>query len=393
MSATVADVFNKFGDGYLEKFHVSFEQLKLMNAIRNCRTAALGGHRTACNHCGIVKVHYNSCRNRHCPACQGVNKEKWILERQHDLLPVNYFHVVFTLPSPLRSLCRQNSKLLYNLLFSCAWQTMDDFSQDNKQQLEAKMGMIAVLHTWTQKLIYHPHLHCIVPAGGIDADGQWKTTKSKGDFLFHVMALSKTFRGKFLFYLNRLYHNKQLVLEGKIKHLQNKTHFRQLKDVLYQKEWVLYAKPSFDNPNQVLEYLARYTHRIAISNYRIKAIRKNNITFSYLDRKDGNKQKMLTLTAHQFIYRLLSHVLPKRFVKIRHYGFLATRVKTSSISLIRAYFDLPQQGPKPKYTVREVLMITKGIDPDLCITCGQGVMVVFKEIPDKRGSPQWKRAC
>ncbi len=308
---------------------------------------AVGGHVTACTACGHIKVHYNSCGNRGCPQCQGVNKEKWILEREYDLLPVKYFHVVFTLPGQLRPICYQNKKLIYNLLFTCAWETLDTFSKDPKQKLQARMGMIAVLHTWTQKLLYHPHLHCIVPAGGVDDEDNWKTTKSNGNFLFHVTALAQTFRGKFMEKLIGLYKQKKLTLEGKIVHLKQPHDFWLLKKKLYETNWVVHAEEPFKNPDSVIEYLARYTHKIAISNYRIKAISESDVTFTYLDRANNNKKKTMTLRADKFISRFLMHVLPKRFCKIRHYGFLATRMKQIYLPLIRKSLGMKEQDQNP----------------------------------------------
>jgi len=387
--ASMAEVFNRFADDYQRNRILSFEQQKLIRDIRQCRTDVLGGHLTACSSCGHIKVHYNSCGNRHCPQCQGVNKEKWILERSYDLLEVKYFHVVFTLPSELRSICYQNQRLIYNLLFSCAWQTLDDFSRDPKQGLMARMGMISVLHTWTQTMLYHPHIHCIVPAGGLDEEGNWQTTKSKGEFLFHVTAMARTFRGKVLEQLIKFYKARQLVLEGKISHLQQYQNFWKLKKELYETDWVVHTEVPLKNSGSVLEYLGRYTHKIAISNYRIKAIDEDGITFTYLDRANKNKQETMQLSAEKFIRRFLLHVLPRGFCKIRHYGFLSTRIKQQRLAQIRVSLKMKEQGPKPKLTVKDVLSITKGIDPDLCPECKQGIMVCIQELPRLRGSPNF----
>ncbi len=385
----MAEVFNRFADDYQKHRILSFEQQKLIRDIQDCRTYVLGGHVTACSSCGHIKIHYNSCGNRHCPGCQGVNKEKWILERGYDLLKVKYFHVVFTLPSELRSICYQNQRLIYNLLFSCAWQTLDDFSKDPKQRLMARMGMIAVLHTWTQSLLYHPHIHCIVPAGGLGGDGNWKTTRSDGGFLFHVNALAKTFRGKMMEQLVLRYKQKKLTLEGKIAYLKKYHNFWKLKKKLYETNWVVHTEEPFKNPDSVIEYLARYTHKIAISNYRIKAIDENNITFTYLDRTNNNRKETMVLPAEKFISRFLLHVLPRGFCKIRHYGFLSTRVKQYCLSQIRLSLKMKEQGIKPRFTVKEVLRITKGIDPDLCPECGQGTLICIQELP--RGSPNFRK--
>jgi len=387
----MAEVFNRFADEYFKHRLLSFEQQKLIRDIRQCRTYVLGGHVTACTACGNIKVHYNSCGNRSCPQCQGVNKEKWVLEREYDLLPVKYFHVVFTLPGQLRSICYQNKKLIYDLLFSCAWETLDTFSKDPKQKLLARMGMIAVLHTWTQKLLYHPHIHCIVPAGGVDEEGNWKITKSNGDFLFHVTALAQTFRGKFMEKLIRLYKQKKLTLEGKISHLKQAHDFWLLKKKLYEINWVVHTEKPFLNPGSVIEYLARYTHKIAISNYRIKAISESDVTFTYLDRVNNNKQEVMTLAADKFIDRFMLHVLPRGFCKIRHYGFLSTRLKQHYMPLIRKSLGMEVLEPKPKYSVKDVLRITKGIDPDLCPECGEGVLICIQELPRLRGSPNFRK--
>jgi hypothetical protein len=389
--ATMAEVFNRFADDYQKHHILSFEQQKLIRDICNCRTHALGGHVTACSSCGHIKVHYNSCGNRHCPQCQGVNKEKWILERAYDLLSVKYFHVVFTLPSELRSICYQNQRLIYNLLFSCAWQTLDDFSKDPRQRLMARMGMIAVLHTWTQTLLYHPHIHCIVPAGGLDDSGNWKNSKSNGNFLFYDGAVANAFRGKFLEQLIKLYKTKKLTLEGKISHLKQYHNFWKLKKKLYETNWIVHTEDPFKNPDSVIEYLARYTHKIAISNYRIKAVDENSITFTYLDRANNNRKETMILPAEKFINRFLLHVLPRGFCKIRHYGFLSTRAKQNCLSQIRFSLKMKEQGIKPKLTVKEVLRITKGIDPDLCPECGQGTLICIQELPRLRGSPNYRK--
>lgn len=387
---TMAEVMHRFSDAYIKAYPVSLGQLRLINDIKQCRTVALGSHVTACTQCGDIQVHYNSCGNRGCPNCQGVNKEKWILERNYDLLPVQHFHVVFTLPSELRSICWQNQKLIYNLLFTCAWQTIEAFSKDPNQKLQARMGMIAVLHTWSQQLLYHPHVHCIVPAGGISQDGNWKTTRSNGNFLFPVKALAQTFRGKMMEQIVRLYKSRQLKLKGKLKYLMQPGAFWQFKRRLYDSNWVVYAKAPFANPATVLEYLGRYTHRIAISNYRILDMDHQSVTFSYLDRSSGCK-KQITLPGAKFIARFLLHVLPKGYCKIRHYGIFATRIKTQLLDPLRVDMNMPT-GERPKYTVRDVLLLTKGIDTHLCSACKQGVLVVIEETPGTdqtkpRGSP------
>jgi len=387
----MAQVMERFASSYLETHYVSDAQRRVTRDIQACRTVALGGHWQACTACGDTKVHYNSCGNRACPNCQGVKKERWILERKHDMLPVKYFHVVFTLPSELRSICWQNPKLCFNLLFSCAWQTLEAFSNDPAQQLEARMGMISVLHTWTQKLLYHPHIHCIVPSGGMGADGKWKDTKSEGKFLFHAKAMAKTFRGKYMEKIVKAYKADELKLEGKLRPLQEPDAFWEWKKKLYDKNWVVYAKKPFENVETVLEYLARYTHKIAISNYRILSMTDKTVTFSYLNRKAQTKET-LTLSGEKFIQRFLMHVLPKGFSKIRHYGILSTRVKTKLINALKDYFGMVIKS-REKRNAREVILLTTGVDVHLCSACKEGLLVMVKEIPRLRGSPKLPVAC
>ena len=385
---TMADVFHRFTASYIANNHVTYDQIKVINDIMQCKSAQLGEHWKECNVCGNLKVHYNSCGNRHCPSCQGVNKEKWIMEREYDLLPVKYFHVVFTIPSQLRLLFMQNMKLLYNLLFTCSWETLDEFAYDPRQRIEGKIGSIAVLHTWTQKLIYHPHIHFIVPEGGINKLNQWKKSKGNSDFLFHVDALAAKFQGKFLYHLNNEYlNNKELKLSGKLSILKDKKQFSIFKDSLYKLKWVVHCKEPFNGPGSVLEYLGRYTHKIAISNYRILDIDDKGVTFSYLDRNDGDKKKSMWLPADKFIRRFLWHVLPKRFTRIRHYGFLACRVKKDMLQLIRKLLNHPEPGEKPKLTVRDVMIKKWNIDPNICDVCKEGIMVMVHLINRVRGAP------
>jgi hypothetical protein len=384
---TLGEVFEQFIDEYKQQYPVTGYQQKVVDGIRQCRTEAMGGHWSVCTNCGEMKKHYDSCGNRHCPTCQAINKERWILERSYDLLPVKYFHVVFTLPSELRELFLQNQSLLYNLLFRCAWETIGEFAKDPRQQMIAKAGMIAILHTWTQKLLYHPHLHCIVPAGGIDQSGQWKTSKGKGEFLFYLPAVANKFRGKFLHLLHSCYKAGKLTATGKQAILLNPKVWQQLKDRLYKTNWVVNCKEPFRGPETVLEYLGRYTHKIAISNYRIKEISGSAVGFTYLDRADGNKQKYLELTGVQFIRRFLCHIVPPRFTRIRHYGFLSTRVKTEQLKQIRQVLRQPDPGTKPRFTVREVIRIVYGRDIDVCPSCMKGALLVVEKWTKDRASP------
>lgn len=386
-SLTVADVFNKFLPEYEQKLIINSYHRGVIDSIQKCRTKHMGGHWKVCTNCGETKKHYNSCGNRHCPTCQGINKEKWILEREYDLLPIKYFHVVFTIPAELRTLFIRNQKLLYNLLFTAAWQTIDEFSKDPRQRMMAKTGMIAILHTWTQKLLYHPHIHCIVPAGGIDVHSRWKTSKGNGDFLFFTPNIAQKFRGKFLFYLHELYIDNKLNLSGNAAVYKHKKQWYRLKEKLYNMNWVVDCKEPFKGPETVLEYLGRYTHKIAISNYRIKKITDTHVGFTYLDRNDGNKKKYTEIEGRQFIRRFLCHIVPYRFVRIRHYGFLATRVKKKSLHRIRKTLQAKTPQRHGKLTVREVVLLVYGTDISLCQTCKKGILLTFGHWPKNKEPP------
>jgi hypothetical protein len=333
-----------------------------------------------------MKQHYNSCGNRHCPQCQGGNRERWILEREYDLFDVTHHHVTFTVPQELRRLIYQNQKLLYDLLFKSMWATLCSFSKDPRSRLQAEIGVISILHTWTQKLKYHPHLHCIVPVGGLTASGQWKT--KKGNFLFSVKALSTVFKNKFCDGLKTL-HNAG-VLDDNSSH--SKRGFEQLITKLYQKQWVVNSKPGFAGKSSVLEYLGRYTHKIAISNYRLIRYENGMITFSYRDRKAGDIKKVMSLPVDEFIQRFSWHILPKGFIKIRHYGLFSTRTKRVKLALVaKALGQHPMPKP-PKRTIAEVILQTTGQNIYSCPDCKTGLMVMVKEIPPVRGSPfVWAR--
>lgn len=386
---TMAEVIMTFGKDYVKNNHISFEQLKVMYNIMHCRTAKMGEHWHKCDDCNHMERFYNSCGNRHCPSCQGTNREQWVLDRTQDLLPVKYFHVIFTVPAELRLLFLQNRRLLYDLLFQCSWETLSEFAADKRQQMQADIGAVSILHTWTQQLAYHPHIHMIVPGGGINKDKVWKTSKGSDDFLFYVDAVATKFKGKFLDKLYKeLFLQNKLELHGDIKYLNLKGAFYDFKNNLYHKEWVVNCKEPFCTPDTVIEYLARYTHKIAIGNYRILNVdkQKKEVTFSYLDRED-NKIKNKTLSADKFIGRFLLHVLPKKFMKIRHYGFLSSRTKTVALAKIRKALGVVMENKKAKLSVREVMKVTLGIDIWRCPNCNSGIMKHYKFIPKIRGQP------
>src|SRR5215210_78518 len=304
-------------------------QMRTLDAVRRCRTAALGSHVDGCTSCGHLRISYNSCRNRHCPKCQGREREKWIQAREAELLPVPYFHVVFTLPDTLNQLCLYKPKILYDLLFKTTWSVLNTFGHQHKW-LGAQTGMISILHTWGQTMTLHPHLHCIVPGGGLTKQGKWKTAPSNGKYLFNVKAVSKTFRGRFIADL------KELLPEEMTKEVIN---------ALYKHNWVVYAKQPFTGPQSVVEYLGRYTHKIAISNHRIQNIENGKVSFTYKDYKHGSINKAMTLDGLEFIRRYSLHILPKGFVRIRHYGICSSSSKVKSALVIKA--QLPLQMAKP----------------------------------------------
>lgn len=387
MDNPIGQILKKFKAQALASHAFNPVEHKVLRLLPMCRTSKLGSHVEKCNACHFKKIHYNSCGNRHCPNCQGLKKEKWIDDRYYDLLPVKYFHGVFTVPSELNILIKYNKKLLYNLLFRCVKETLFEFGLDERQKLEAKMGAICILHTWNQQLQFHPHIHCIIPAGGLDKNGQWKETKGKKDFLFSVKALSSKFKKKFLINLVGLYKDNLLKIPKHALLWHTQSDFYQTKSKLYNKSWVVYAKESFGGPQQVFEYLGRYTHRIAISNQRIVSVDETFVTFKYLDRKN-NASKTKKIKGEDFIKLFLQHVLPPRFTKVRHFGFLSSRSKKSDLALIRKALNAHNPGLKVKLSTRAFVIKTKGIDPYICTQCKKGEMVVIDYTPSIRGSPR-----
>ena len=352
----VAHVLEKLGSK-VENLGLNTWQLRTLSAVRRCRTAALGGHIDACDVCGKISISYNSCRNRHCPKCQGKNREDWIQARQSELLPVPYFHVVFTLPDSINSLAMQEPRLVYDILFESTWETLKTFGKTAAIQ----SGMIAVLHTWGQNLSLHPHLHCIVPGGGVDKNGKWQNIRGDGKFLFPVNALSKVFRAKYC---------------EKLKE-RSPDNYTKVKKLLWEKQWVVFAKKPFGSPKSVIEYLGRYTHKIAISNNRILSIDDQNVIFSYKDYRQNGFKKQMTLTHEEFIRRFALHILPKRFVKIRHYGFLSSNWKREKLKVLQE-----------KLKVKLIEKVEKKPFLPKCPCCKTGNLhriAVF----DQRGPPAW----
>jgi ribosomal protein L32 len=330
-----------------------------MHAIETCRTAVLGGHVDECEECGHVKISYNSCRNRHCPKCQFLKKEKWIEARGKELLPIEYFHVVFTLPVELNPLALRNSEPIYTILFKAASETLTDLAD---KRLGVKIGFIAVLHTWGQNLMDHPHLHCIVSGGGL-SHGEWISSKRR--FLFPVKVLSRLFKGKFLFFLRKAYEAGELHGLGE--------DFTAFLSGLYAKDWVVDCRPPFNGPETVLGYLGRYTHRVAITNHRILGMEDGKVSFSWKDYADGSRQKVMTLDAFEFIRRFMLHVLPDGFVKIRHYGLLSNRNRKACLEICRTLLEVKEPDPAPSETWQESLLRITGVDVTRCPLC-QGQM-------------------
>jgi len=370
LAAELSDVIRRYGKDFIERFKPLGYHKGVLHALSVCRTAELGGHVDRCDDCGYIRISYNSCRNRHCPKCQQVNKERWIMAREADLLPVGYFHVVFTLPDCLNPLCHQHPKALYDLLFRSVRDTLFAFAADPKH-LGAEIGYISVLHTWGQTLGLHPHLHCIIPAGGITVKGNWKQARGKGNFLFPVKALSNVFRAKF---------RDGLLLVAKDAGFDVSS---ELLRKMHQSNWVVYAKEPFLGPKQVIEYLGRYSHRVAISNHRIVSVDDGKVTFRYKDYRDGNRQKTMILDATEFLRRFCLHILPPRFVKIRHYGFLSSRRKSAELPILQGKevnSSISETTPTPKLPWQEVCRQRLNYDPEQCPCCQTGRMKTIETI-------------
>jgi len=365
----LADVFREHGQSYRRTHALPLSHLKVMRAIEVCRTKELGGHLKKCDTCGFEHPTYNSCRNRHCPKCQSLAKARWLKKQTSELLPVGYFHLVFTLPHELNWLILANRKILLTLLFKAVSETLLEFG---RTRLKGTVGIIAVLHTWDQTLKDHFHLHCLVPAGALSFDrSRWIACRK--NFLFPVKALSLVFRGKFLDLL------KQAVDQGKIQAAS-----QELKE-LRKKNWVVYAKKPFGSPQTVLDYLGRYTHRVALSNDRILSAQNGQVTLSFRDRRDGERKKTMTLDAEEFIRRFLLHVLPNGFMRVRHFGFFANRSKKSLLPLCRKLLGLNPALPEvPHKSPQDLMLELTGIDISRCPRCKQGTMLIVAELPKLR---------
>jgi hypothetical protein len=383
----VADIFRRHGEAYrlVRGAQMGRVERRMMAAIEACRTAALGGHVEACDDCGHRRIAYNSCRNRHCPKCQGLTRAEWLADRQAELLPVPYFHVVFTVPAEVAAIAFQNKAMVYAILFQAAAQTLKTIAADPRH-LGAEIGCIAILHTWGQTLTHHPHVHCVVPGGGLSLDGgRWIACRPR--FFLPIHVLSRLYRRLFLEQLRAAFDAGHLRFFGALTGLAEAPAFAVRIKALRKVNWVVYAKPPFGAPEQVLAYLGRYTHRVAITNSRLVAMSETQVRFQWRDYRQENEAKVMTLAAPEFIRRFLLHALPDGFHRIRHYGFLANGHRTAKLALIRRLLDRPTPEPIGRSgDYRARLRQLTGIDLDHCPSCG-GTMRIIDILPRPRSPP------
>ena len=378
----VADIFREYGPAYRANHNLPLGHLKVMSAISACRTQALGGHLGECDSCGAEVPAYNSCRNRFCPKCNWLAKEKWLLKRKKELLPVSYFHVVLTISDLLNPLIRYNEKILYDILFKAGSETLLTLARDPKH-LGANIGFMAILHTWGSNLMDHPHLHCVVPCGGLSEDEmEWlwpKKSKKRKKFFVHVNIISDLFKKKFIYYLNQAYQKGALKLQGQVAYLQDPEEFGKLKNQLYGKTWVTFCKQSFGGPEQVLEYLSRYTHRVAISNDRLIKLENDRVYFKWKNYHKDGKLEETSLEVFEFIRRFLLHVLPKGYFKIRYYGILASRNRqnlwTAQEILGRCEDVSERKNEEDEKSFEEWFLELTGIEAGICPYCKKGRLI------------------
>ncbi|MBI5218009.1 MAG: IS91 family transposase, partial [Bacteroidia bacterium] len=358
---------------------INIRQKKVMRNMVACRTPQMGAHVAFCNHCGKEHVFYKSCRDRHCTRCGGLKRDVWVAKRKADALPVDYFHIVFTIPESLNRLCLFKPEIMYNILFKSAWDTISHFASKHRH-LGVKTGMAAILHTWGQTLALHPHIHCLVPGGGITPQGKWKNARPNGKYLFPVKAMSKVFRGKFTDELYKLQEEKIISLDTPIDPTKKYLH------PLYKTKWVVYAKNPVNGGEQVIEYIGKYSHRVAISNSRIKDISDDKVTFSWFDYRKS-VQDIMQLDGEEFLRRFLLHVLPSGFVKIRHYGILSCRNKEKNIALVHNFYDSKRPTSLKGLNWKELFMLLYGRSPFLCPYCKKGELVIKEILPPMRSPP------
>lgn len=378
----IAEIFRHYGAAYRSRHRLHARQHRAMHAIERCRTPAMGGHLQACDRCGAVVVRYHSCRDRHCPKCQTLAKERWIEARQAELLATPYYHLVFTLPHDLNALIQGNPRTLYNLLFKAAADTLLAFGRDPRW-VGGEIGITLVLHTWSQNLDQHVHVHGLVTGGGLATDGASWLSAKKG-FLFPVRALSRVFRGKYVDLLRRAQKRGALVFAGSTAPLADEQAFTRFLNSLRRTDWVVYAKPPFGGPDQVLTYLGRYTHRVAISNDRVIGLDGDRVRFRWKDYRDRSRVKIMSLAAAEFIRRFLLHVLPSGFMRIRHYGLLANRHRAEKLAQCRRLLDQAEAEPRLRETVEVMMRRLTGRDILACAQCSEGRLHVVAII-----RPSW----
>lgn len=374
----LADIVRQHGPEYRRRHDLTRAHLRLLRAIEVCRTAALGGHVERCGQCSHERISYNSCRNRHCPKCQSPARAKWLAARKLELLPVTYFHVVFTLPKQIAAIAFHNKKVVYNLLFQAAAKTLLTIARDPKH-LGADIGFFAILHTWGQNLLHHPHLHCVVPGGGLSLDHR-RWVASRPGFFLPVRVLARLFRRLFLKALRQAYQRGQLRFYGELEPLREPAAFGRYLAPLQRLQWVVYAKPPFGGPENVLEYLGRYTHRVAISNQRLLAHDGSRVSFSWKDYRHHDQRKTMTLTAEEFLRRFLLHALPPGFQRIRHYGLFANRYRRGNLSRCRQLLA----APEPPAEAEATAATAPGHEFRACPVCGSMAMFVIELLP-----PAW----
>jgi hypothetical protein len=386
----VADIVRAGGDAYRATHRLSVQQDRVLRAIVNCRTAALGGHSAQCDHCGALSISYCSCRNRHCPKCQTLAKQRWLERQCADLLDIDYWHLVFTLPHELNPLARGNPQVIYRLLFRAASQTLLEFGR-NPRWLGGELGITMVLHTWGQKLDQHIHVHCVVTGGALSPDGE-RWIAAKPGFLFPVRALSAVFRGKYLDELAQAYQRGELHFAGSTAPLRESEAFRLFLARLRTHDWVVYAKPPFAGAAQVLAYPGRYTHRVAIANHRLVSFEDGQVRFHWRDYAHGNKTRIISLGTEEFIRRFLLHTLPAGLVRIRHYGLLGNRCRHKKLARCRRLLDQPEPEPREPESVEAMLLRLTGVDVQRCPACQQGRLRVISTLAPTPTTPPIPKA-
>ena len=365
----LAHIIEQYGQNFVKKHPQPAHHLRTLKALQQCRTSALGGHVSACSSCGSVSIAYNSCRNRHCPKCQGTQRQKWLLLRAAELPADGCFHVVFTLPHQLNEWCMQHPAAVYNLLFAAAWQTIAALAR-NPEFLGADTGMVASLHTWGQQLSLHPHLHCIIPAGGVTMKGRWKKARAKGKYLFPKKAIQSIYRAKFMAAFTQWCKARELHLP------------QQLCKQLMEVPWMVHAEAPLRGSGQIIEYLARYTHKTAISNHRITEVDQGKVSFKYKDYRCGGRQKNMTLNAEEFLRRFCLHILPSGFRRIRHYGLLSNRNKSRILPWVKA-----KSRAIKLLDWKQICIQYLGFNPDQCPHCHKTTMVTILTLEPRRGPP------